>query len=93
MKTALNLLRLLFRNLVLKPLDFVLFNGSGVLYLSQDELRAALSRNVQVVKPFVGDDMYPTAHSGSTNYGLPDVQYGPWGEEIAFPPGGWADRG
>ena len=31
MKTVLTLLKTLFRKLVLTPLDFLLFNGSGVL--------------------------------------------------------------
>ncbi len=94
MKTALNLLSFLFRNLVLKPLDFVLFNGSGVLYLSREELRDALLRKGQVVRASAGDDGFRNDPAqGNPNYGLPDVRYGPWGEEINFPPGGWADRG
>ena len=95
MKTVLNLLKALFRNLVLKPLDFLLFNGSGVLTLSREELRDALSRNGQVVQPPAvdDDDSLVRPKQGFTNYGLPDVRYGPWGDEFNFPPGGWADRG
>lgn len=95
MKTALNLLSLLFRNVVLKPLDFLLFNGSGVLYLSRDELRDAMMRNGRSAQAAADDeaDSMMHANKGFTNFGLPDVRYGGWGEEFNMPPGGWADRG
>lgn len=95
MKTVLALLIRLYRNLVLSPLDFLFFNGSGVLTLSREELRDALSRNNLVVQAqdVDDDDSLVRPKYGFTNYGLPDVRYGPWGDELNFPPGGWSDRG
>lgn len=93
MKAALNLLSSLFRNVVLKPLDFLLFNGSGVLYLSRDELRDTMMHNgltAQAAAEDEADSMF--ANKGFPNLGLPDVRYGGWREEFNMPPGGWADR-
>lgn len=93
MKTVLILLKTLFRKLVLTPLDFLLFNGSGVLTLSREELRDVLSSSSPVARPVaVDDESFVRPKHGFTNYGLPDVRYGQWGDEFNFPPGGWADR-
>ena len=95
MNNVLYLPKALFRNLVLKPLDFLLFNGSGVLYLSRDELREThlLKGPMATHEAGESDESIIRQRHGFPNYGLPDVQYGPWGKGFNFPPGGWADRG
>lgn len=93
MKTNLTLFMTLLLKLVLTPFDFLLFNGSGVLTLSRRELRDILTRTPQEDQASVNNDEFlvHTKH-GFENFGIPDVRYGPWGNEFNFPPGGWADR-
>lgn len=92
MKPALHFLSATFRYLVLKPLDLLLFNGLGVLYLSHDELRDSLARKGYLGNATQSVDDVATDDSlkGFPNYGLPDVRYGSWDDELGFPPGGWS---
>ncbi len=95
MKTVLDFLSAAFRNLVLKPFDFVLFGGSGLLYRSRDELREAALHDLRVgtlrVEQHEGEEDSPTPihkTGGFMNLGLPDVRYGPINRDQLYPPGG-----
>lgn len=51
MKTLLDSLSAVFTTLVLKPFDFILFGGSGVLWRSRDEWRSMIQNDLQAVGP------------------------------------------
>ena len=95
MRKIVSILLTAFTALVLKPFDYVLFGGSGLLYRSHEDLVNA-ARREQLSFPDgingLDNEMeLPTAlrkEVGCLDLGLPDVRYGPKNQDPLYPPGG-----
>ena len=95
METVLNHIRSAFRHLILRPLDFMLFGGSGVLWRSRDEWRSLMKENPAAFaavyeRAQVEDSRRETSPSPlETNFlnrQVPSAYYGPIGEHFLVDP-------
>lgn len=78
MKTVSEFIKKAFRTVVLKPFDYVFFGGSGVLYLSRDEWREIIKKDVEAAGPVRStgsyNDGYPSASVNTPVTGT-DVEF------------------
>jgi hypothetical protein len=81
MKTILAFLSAIFTTLILKPFDFLLFGGSGVLWRSRDEWRSMIQNDLQAAGPMprssAVDDGFVSDLSPSRNEGYALNCYSP----------------
>lgn len=88
MKTAFQFLSAAFRLLILKPFDFLLFGGSGVLTIPRAEWQKMIQNDVRSAGPYKAqaraddgaDERSPLPRWLTTN--LPTVYDGPEGESF-----------
>lgn len=93
MKTVLNHLHTAFRHLILRPFDFILFGGSGILWRTRDEWCGMMKENPAAFAAAKGyaqlEDAYPEASLLETNFlnrYVPSAYFGPTGEHFLVDP-------
>lgn len=90
MKPVLAFLSSVFTTLILKPFDFLLFGGSGVLWRSRDEWRTMIQNDLRtagtmpcssMVHDGIDSDLHPSRNEGySLNCYSPGHINGPLGQ-------------